>query len=373
MKPLRICHSEWSDGFGGQERRILLECVGLQERGHYVEIVTRPSCWIAEEARRRGIAVTEIDMRSKFDFKAIRALAKHLRAEKFDVLHTHSGIDSWIGGIAAKLAKMPALVRTRHLFMPFKRSPLNFVHYLPDRIFCLGETMRRMLVDDCGFPAGQITNIPTGIDFSTFLPERSRAAVREELGIAETTFLVLVVGVIRGVKRHDIALRGFAEMLASGGAAAADSVLVLAGDGPMRAEMERLAAELGLGERIKFLGHRTDVPDLMAAADILLLTSRSEAQSQALTQGIGLGIPAVATAVGGVPEVIIHEQTGLLVPPNEPAPVAAALLRLQQSPDLRRQLGDNGKRHALKRYDLSVMLDDTLRAYADILREKAGR
>jgi glycosyltransferase involved in cell wall biosynthesis len=366
MRPLKILHTEWSDGWGGQERRILLECEGLMARGHQVEIATRESCWTAKEARSRGIPTAFFPMARKLDFVSIRQLRAHLRQGRFDVVHTHSGIDAWIGGIAAKWAGTPALVRTRHLFMPFHRSPLNFVHYLPDRLFCLGDTMRTMLVDECGFPDREVVNIPTGIDFGQFRPSRNRSEVRAELGVGDDEFLVLVVGVLRGVKRHDIAIDGFARFLKAGGRGR----LVLAGDGPMRSNMEELVRSLGIEDQARLLGHRTDVPDLMGAADTLLLTSRSEAQSQALTQGIGLGIPAVATAVGGVPEVVVHERTGLLVPPGDPDAVAIALHRLADNPTLRRQLGDAGREHANRRYSLAAMLDATEAAYRTVLEEK---
>lgn len=366
MRPLKILHTEWSDGWGGQERRILLECEGLMARGHHVEIATRESCWIAKEAHSRGIPTSFFPMARKFDFQGIRQLKNYLKQGQFDVVHTHSGIDAWIGGIAAKLAGTPALIRTRHLFMPFHRGPLNFVHYLPDRLFCLGDTMRAMLVDECGFPAKEVVNIPTGIDFNLFRPARTRSEVRQELNIGDDEFLVLVVGVLRGVKRHDIAIEGFARFLKAGG----KGKLILAGDGPMRTNMEDLVHTLGIEADARLLGHRTDVPDLMGAADTLLLTSRSEAQSQALTQGIGLGIPAVATAVGGVPEVVVHERTGLLVPPGDMDAVATALKRLSDDPDLRQRLGAEGKVHANSRYSLAAMLDATEEAYRTVLEEK---
>ena len=151
INPVHILHTEWSNGAGGQERRILSESVGMLKRGHRVTIATGAQCWIAGEARRLGIAVEICPMRGKADLRAIRALIKFCRRENVDILHTHSGIDSWIGGIAAKFAGVPA-VRTRHLFLPLRYNPINFVHYLFDRFFALGETMRTMLVDECGFP-----------------------------------------------------------------------------------------------------------------------------------------------------------------------------------------------------------------------------
>ena len=365
---MRILHTEWSDGWGGQERRILLEARGLIERGHTVMLATRPSCWIAGEAARLGIPVHTMPMRGKFDFRAALELARLIKRAKIDLLHTHSGIDAWIGAFAGKLAGVP-VVRTRHLYLPLKRRWFNLVHYLTDCVFSLGETMRRMLIDECGFPPERVISIPTGIDFKTFTPTKTASAVRAELDIPEAAFLVLKVGVIRGVKRHEVAIRAFARLLPE----LPNAYLVLAGEGPMRQDMEALVETLGIQERVRFLGHRIDVPDLMNAADVLLLTSRSEAQSQALTQGIGLGLPVVATNVGGVPEVIIHEKTGLLVAPEDPEATAAALLRIARVPGLAAQLGAAAKAHALANYSLEAMLVRTERAYTALLESKRPR
>ena len=183
------------------------------------------------------------------------------------------------------------------------------------------------------------------------------------LGIADDVFVVLTVAVIRGVKRHDVALRAFKILLAT----FPNSRYLIAGEGPMRSDMERLASELGIDDAVRFLGHRTDVADLIRAADVMLLTSRSEAQSQALTQSIGLGLPAVATAVGGVPEVILHEKTGLLVPPDDPERTASALLRIAQNPAFAATLSAQGKMHAQQHYSLEVMLDQSEAVYRQLL------
>jgi glycosyltransferase involved in cell wall biosynthesis len=330
----------------------------MRKRGHRVTIATGADCWIAAEAGRLGIPVEICPMRGKVDIKAIKLLTNFCRRERVDILHAHSGIDSWIGGFAAKFAGVPA-VRTRHLFLPLKYNPINFVHYLFDRFFALGETMRTMLVKECGFPPEKVINIPTGIDFESFAPRHSRQQVRSMLGIDEDIFIVLTVAVIRGVKRHDVALKAFKILHAK----FPKSVYLIAGEGPMRPDMERLAAELAIGSAVRFLGHRTDVADLMHASDVMLLTSRSEAQSQALTQSIGLGLPVVATAVGGVPEVVLHEKTGLLVPPDDPDRTATALLRIAEDSAFAQSLSEKGKLHAQRHYSLEVMLDKSEAVY----------
>lgn len=365
---LRILHTEWSDGWGGQERRIIGEMAGLTARGHHVVLATRPQCKIAGKAAKIGIPVLFLPMRNKADLRSIIPLARYLRREAIQVVNTHSGVDSWIGAFAAKLAGTPVLVRTRHLNIPLKRSWLNFVHYLADQIISCGETMKTQLVEGCHFPPTQVTSIPTGIDFTRFTPSHSRQQVRQALALAPEDFVVLMAGIIRSVKRHAIALQAFQHLLQRHPTAQ----LLLAGEGPMLERMQQLAAELHIADKVHFLGHREDVPDLMAAADLLLLTSSSEGVPQAVTQALGLGVPVVATSVGGVPELILHEETGLLVPAENPQATADALLRIAEDPALAARLGAAGRAHALANYSHTAMLDKTEALLNALLAAKAG-
>jgi glycosyltransferase involved in cell wall biosynthesis len=360
---MRVLHTEWSDGWGGQERRVMSDLVGMRERGHQVFLVTRPGTRIGKEAELAGIPVFRLAMASNLDLISVVRLALLLRRQNIEVVNTHSGVDTWVGSLAAKLARVPALVRSRHLHLPLKRSWLNFVHYLPDALVASGETMRGYLIKDCGFPAPKVVSIPTGIRFESLAPLRDRAAVRKELGVAAEAFLILMVGVIRGVKRHELALRALHVLVET----VPGAQLVLAGEGPMRPDMERLAEQLGLADRVLFLGQRSDVGDLMNAADVLLLTSRSEGVPQAVTQALGLGLPVVATAVGGVPELVTHEQTGQLVPPEDVPAVAAALARVVQDIEWAKQLGAKGREHVRSRFSLDAMLDSTEGLYRTLL------
>ncbi len=357
---LTVLHTEWSDGWGGQERRILSEMIGMRKRGYRQLLACRSSCKIGTEAKSAGISTFHQPFAGKFDVASIRNLIRLIHDEGVDLVNTHSGIDSWVGGIAARLAGV-LLVRTRHLNLPLKRNLLNFVHYLPHAVVTCGEEMRRILINR-GFPPNEVHSIPTGIDFGAFKPKIQRADMRMTLKLQPDTFTVIMVGIIRGVKRHEIALRAFAELHRKH----PNSSLLLAGEGPMRVDMERLAAELQLGENIHFLGQRDDVPDLLQAADCLLLTSRSEGVPQAVTQAMGCGLPVVATAVGGVPELVIDGETGLLVPPESVELTALALQRLADNSKLACELALSGKQHAERLYSIDAMLGATESLYRQL-------
>lgn len=364
-RPFTILHTEWSDGWGGQERRIFSELQGMRERGHRVLLAARRQCTLARKAAEAGIPTSYFAFAGKFDPITVLQLYRFIRTQRVDIVSTHSGIDSWVAGMAARLAGV-ALVRTRHLNLPLKRTWHNFVHYLPQRIVTCGQATLANLRDEQGFPSTQLASIPTGIDFDCFIPRRSRFEVRQELGLSAESgqpyFIVLMAAVIRAVKRHEVAVKAFALLHQQH----PDTLLVFAGDGPMRAQIESLCATCGVAEAVRFLGHRDDIADLMAASDALLLTSRSEGVPQVVTQAMGLGLPVVATAVGGVPELVVNEQTGLLVPAEAPAETAAALGRLYADGALRERLAAAGRQHALARFSLSAMLDSTEALYSEL-------
>jgi glycosyltransferase involved in cell wall biosynthesis len=362
---LTILHTEWSDGWGGQERRILSEMQGMHERGHRVLLATRSGCLLAKKASDIGLPVTFFAFSGKFDLLTVMRLRSLIRKQGVDIVSTHSGIDSWVGGMAARLAGV-SLVRTRHLNLPLKRSWHNFVHFLPHRIVTCGQATLKNLREEQGFPAAQLTSIPTGIDFRQFTPRRTRLEVRAELGLSDTSgqsgFVVLMAAVIRAVKRHEVAIDAFASFHRKH----PDSVLLLAGEGPMRAQVEAMCAARGICDAVRFLGHREDIPDLMSASDALILTSRSEGVPQVVTQALGLGLPVIATAVGGVPELVIDGQTGLLVAAEDPAATATALCRLYDEAPLRERLSIAGRVHALTHFSRDVMLDATEALYAEL-------
>ena len=362
-----VLHTEWSNGWGGQERRVLSEMQGMRERGHRVLLATRKGCTLAHKAAEIGIPVACFAFSGKLDFLTVLRLWQFIRAQGVDIVSTHSGIDSWVGGMAARLSGA-RLVRTRHLNIPLRRSWHNFVHFLPHRIVTCGRATLANLRDDQGFPEDQLTSIPTGINFANFRPRRTRQQVRSELGLsgsdAQTRFIVLMVAVIRAVKRHEVAVDAFALFHQRH----PDSLLLLAGEGPMRTQVEAMCAIRGISGAVRFLGHREDIPDLMAASDALILTSRSEGIPQVVTQAMGIGLPVIATAVGGVPELVIDGKTGLLVAPERVEETAAALARLHDDPRLREQLSAAAREHVLAHFSSEAMLNLTEALYSELVK-----
>lgn len=365
----RILHTEWSNGWGGQEQRIILECRKAVERGHEVLIACQPGSGILAKAQQAGLPTVIVRMRSGYDPLAMLQLALLIRSRQIDVVNTHSGKDTWLGSLAARLAGARLLVRTRHLSVPLSTSPLNFVHRMADGIVTTGETIRQELISRNRLPAERIVSIATGVAVRRFDPQVVDAsAVRRELGLAAELRIVTMVAVLRSMKRHDLfveAARTLSERFPA-------AHFLIVGDGPGREGIAALIRAAGLEERITMTGYRQDVEAVMAASDVVVLTSdRNEGVPQSLSQAMAMAKPVVAAPVGSTAELVRHEETGLMAACGDASSFAAAIARLLDDPDLGQRLGEAARRHILANYTDDIMIDRTIQFYDQLLANKA--
>jgi glycosyltransferase involved in cell wall biosynthesis len=367
---LKILHTEWSEGWGGQEIRILADADILTRRGHQVTLLVRPGSGLEENARSKGLPVVVRRIKHAYDPASLIFIARLLRKERFQVVNTHSSVDSWVAGAAAKLAHTPALVRTRHLSVPVADHMFNVVYRWPDALVTTAEMIRRRLIEVNGFAPDRVASIPTGVDLDRFDPDLDPGEVRAELGLPPGGRVAAMVAVLRSWKRHEIFLEAAAKI-----AAEKDDVsFLVVGEGPRRPNIEAKIQELGLGGRVVLTGYRTDVPRILAACDVCALTSESsEGVPQSVLQYQAMARPVVGTAAGGIPEVIEDGVTGLLCPVNDAEAVAEAMTRLLDDPDLARRVGAAGRRRIERKHSLDAMADATLDLYRGIVQRKTGR
>jgi glycosyltransferase involved in cell wall biosynthesis len=220
----------------------------------------------------------------------------------------------------------------------------------------------------CGVPAGAIRVVPSAVDPAQLRPARTRAAVREAEGSPAGAACLLCAAALIHRKGIDVLLEAAARLSARGLA----PELWLAGDGPERVALEASARSLGLAARARFRGARDDVPDLLAACDVFVLPSRREGLGVAALEAMALARPVVASRVGGLAEAVLHETTGLLVPPEDPAALADALERLLRDPALRERLGAAGPGRVAARHSAKAMVDAYEGLYREVLAERAG-
>lgn len=357
----RILHTEWSDGWGGQEQRIILECRKMLERGHKVVIACQPGSGILKKAKEFGIATEEVVMRGSVDLVAAWSLCRVIKKHGINVVSTHSGKDSWPAGFAAKLAGVELLVRTRHLSLPIKNGLFNFVYRMPDGIVTTGEAIRNTMIADNGIPADKIISIATGVTLDRFDPGRACAPqLKRELGIPENAPVVTMVAVLRGMKRHDLLVTA-AKLLRP---EFPEARYLVVGDGPGREWLQGLVREAGLEDRVVLAGYRGDIPEILSISDVFVLTSdRNEGVPQSISQAMAMARPVVASPVGSIPELILDGQTGLLAAPGDAASFAQAIGRLLQDQPLRAELGRAARAHVLAGYTDDIMTQKTLDFY----------
>jgi len=301
-------------------------------------------------------------MRGAWDAAAVLRLRTVMRAGRAALVHTHSSVDSWLATVAAKSLGLP-VVRSRHVTIPILRRRA-LVYRLADRIITTGEAVAAR-VRECGVPSHRIVAITSGVDTTRFHPGVSGKAVREELGIGPGDPAVGLVANVRGSKGHAVFLEAAREVLATH----ANARFVIVGDGVGFEDVRRRVRESGIAGAVIMTGFRRDIPEIMAALDVLVLPSiKSEATSQVIPQALAVGIPVAAAATGGIPEIIRDGETGYLVEPGNAGALARAIRALLDDPDRAREMAAAGQALVRSRYSSDITMAATTDVYRALLR-----
>jgi glycosyltransferase involved in cell wall biosynthesis/pimeloyl-ACP methyl ester carboxylesterase len=353
----KIVHAESSREFGGQERRVLSESVGMRDRGHDVSIATPRGGALAHHAADAGLDVIAVSFERSRLLGSVRRVASLLRRLRPDVFVTHSSEDSWPSALACRIAPRPgALIRSRHISAQVSPGPLHrFLYRQSDFLITTGEAIRRELADSGLADLDRSASIPTGIDLDHFRPDpTARGAVRHALGLQAETPVIGVVAFLRQDKGHVVLLEAMRAIHERHPGA----VLLVIGDGPERDRLAARVKALGLDPAVRFLGRREDIPALLSSLDVFCLPSiRNE----------------VSTRVGGIPEAVRDGASGYLVDPADPAALADALVDLLADPGRRARWGVAGRAHVSEHFSIQGMLDRTEAAYTTALTMAARR
>lgn len=310
---------------------------------------------LGEQLIREGFQVTHLSRRPGVDLAIGNKIARQVRELDVDLFHAHQYTPFFYASLSRGVRSTPPILFTEHgRHYPDHRRPKRviankFLMRRGDRVTAVAHWIKQALVDNEGIPADRIEVIHNGIDPGKFNVDTTgevRRAVRLELDIAPDQPTILQVARFHPVKDHATALQAFALVLSQ----VPGAVLLLAGDGDERQRLHTLCVELGIRDRVRFLGVRRDVPRLMAAADAFLLSSLSEGISVTLLEAMGCGLPIVATNVGGNPEVVVDGQTGLLSPRSDSAGLARNLIALLRDPARRKAFAAAGRQRLLDHF-----------------------
>lgn len=362
---IRVLHTEWSMGWGGQEIRILAEMKAFRDRGLDMELACREGARIAAAAQQAGFTVHFLPFAGRLHLGTILGLRRIVRAGDFSLIHTHSSVDSWCGGLAGRLFGIP-VVRSRHLsaeVSPGFNARLVY-DWLPDAVISSGRHIRDQLVDRCGCRPDKHFSVPAGADHLRFSPEADGAAVRKEFGLSGAFPVIGIVAVLRSWKGHRVLFDACARLLET----YPELRLLVVGDGPLREHLPGWAAAAGLVERVLFAGHRDDVPACMRAMDVCVLPSlKNEATSQVMPQAMLAGTPVICSSAGGLTEVVHDGATGRVVPPGDATRLSAALADCFSNQEKTIEMTRRAREYALKYLTFEKQIEDTQTVYELVL------
>ncbi|MDP2834783.1 MAG: glycosyltransferase [Pseudomonadota bacterium] len=363
---MNILHTEASCGWGGQEIRILEEARGMIARGHEVSLACPPEARIFSEAARYGVPAVALPIGRK-NLRGLFALRHHIAQSRPDVINTHSSTDTWLAALALRLISAPPpLVRTRHISaaVPDNASSRWLYGKASAHVASTGERLRETLIRDLGLAPERVTSVPTGIDTVRFQPG-DRIAARQALGLATDSRWIGIVATLRSWKGHLHLLEALARMGRD------DVNLVIVGDGPYREVIEQRIGELGLGARVTLAGEQRNPELWLRALDLFCLPSyANEGVPQALMQAMLTGLPVISTPVGAITEIIEDGRTGLIVPPQNPAALAAAAERLLTDAALAQRLGAAARADAVERFGFERMIGRMETIFANAIAPK---
>jgi glycosyltransferase involved in cell wall biosynthesis len=353
---MNILHLEASSGWGGQEIRILREAEGMRLRGHTVLLAVSKGGGLVKQARDKGFTVYELHFKKLAWPLCLVQLLRIMKRHQIDLVNTHSSLDSWIGGIAARIADR-AIVRTRHLSTPIKAGLNSRLVYgkLADFVVTTCASILPMISAQSGKKASLCRSIATGVDPSQIQVDPKEAlAFRKQIGVSSDDFLVGTACFMRSWKGIDDLLKA-ADLLR----ATPHLKWVIIGGG--HAERHKIKArELQLEKIVTFTGHLDNPFPAMAALDAFaLLSTANEGVSQAILQAAYLGKPLIATPIGGLSEVCIDQVTGLTVAPFSPTEVAQAVLKIKHHP----HFGQAARQLVLDQFTLTHTLDQMEEVY----------
>jgi glycosyltransferase involved in cell wall biosynthesis len=364
----RIVHILSSFGMGGQERVAFDLAVSQRRAGCQVTVLSLappPDGPLAAELRDAGIAAERVARpKPGVDPILILRLARWFRNHRIELVHTHNRMALIYGAPAARLARA-AVVHTKHGNNPkggtrliagnlAARVVAAFVAVSPETA---AFARKRREVDE-----RRLLVISNGIELGRFYPApAARDQVRGELGIPGDAWVFGTVGRIATEKNHALLVRAMAPLLGPG------TRLIIAGDGPLRSAVSELVTTLGITAFVHLLGARRDVPDVLNALDAFVMSSDTEGLPLVVLEAMATGLPVLSTAVGGIPTVLDHGQTGFLVPAGDEAALRARAADLRGDPAASRACGALARSAAVTRFSAERMQREYLELYARVL------
>jgi len=353
---------EWRGG----QRQVLFLARALKARGRPFRLVCQPASPLHEKAAAEGLPVLPLRMRSELDLRAILKLARAMKRDGCRLAHFHDAHAVAVGKAAAALAKVPLRIISRRVDFPIK-SRSKYVKDI-DAVIAISDEVKRILVKG-GVPARLVDVVPSGVDFAPFRDVADRGFLRRELRFRPDDFLVGIVAQLEDHKGHRYLIEATRIIKEE----TPRIKLIVVGSGSLELELSRQVQDLGVEDLVFFLGFREDVPRILASLDLFVLSSHMEGLGSSIMDAMAAKLPVVATRAGGIPEIVVHRETGLLVPPRSPSALAEAVLKLYKDRKLAAAMGEKGFQVVHETFSAEAMAERIVGIYERVADKKRVR
>lgn len=366
-----ICQVLHSLQVGGAEVLAARLARQLRDRYRFLFVCLDHLGTLGEELRAEGFPIEVLDRRPGLDWRSTFRLARLLRRERVDLLHAHQYTPFFYALTARWLGRRIPVLFTEHgrHFPDYPRRKRILANRLllsrRDRVAAVGESVRQAVIANEGIAAERVGVIYNGIDLDAFAKgSQDRDGARREMGVDPDDLVVIQVARLDYLKDHLTAIRALERVAAQ----CPQVRLVLVGEGPEREKIEADVCQRRLCSHVRFLGLRSDVARLVPAADVFLLTSISEGIPLTLIEAMAAGLPVVSTRVGGIGEIVVEGQTGLLAPSGDDGELAEHIVSLAADAERRHHLGQAGRKRAHALFSEEQMHTSYRGLYEEILR-----
>ncbi len=365
---IKVLHldTELSWRGGQQQAAYLIEA--MHRRGCLTALVGQPKSAIGAFCLEKRVPFIPLRMLGEADIVAGWRIAKLCRRHGFQILHLHSSHALAIGLWAKLFLRSLKLIAVRRVDFHIQQnrfSQRKYRHPWLDRIVCISEAIRQILMED-GIPAEKLVTIHSGVDIHKFDHVDPGSDFRDRLDIPTDHVLIGTIAAMAGEKDYPTLLRA-AKIVCD---TLEQATFCAIGDGADREKILQLHRELGLGKRFILPGYRTDIGEFLKSFDIFVLASKQEGLGTSILDAQAVGLPVIACRSGGIPEIIEHGANGWLVPAQDPAALAGAIIRMINDPALRIKLGQNALR-SVKKFDIAITVEKNLRLYQSVVENKS--
>ena len=351
-----VLHIDSAKTWRGGQQQVLYLAERLTD--YHNIIACPPRSPLAERAKAIGLKVLPVEMHGEWDLLAVCKLKKIIRKNSIRIVHLHSSHAHALGLLAAKSAGNCKVILSRRVDFPIKKNILSRVKYSNvDRIIAISERVKQVLMAD-GLPKERIDVVYSGVDIQRFQNVAANYLIsglalnREKLIIGNIAALAWHKDHRTLIETARIVLDEFPQV-----------IFLIAGDGPLRREIEILIKKLNLEEKVKLLGFRQDIPEILSILDLFVLSSSWEGLGTSLLDAFASRVPVVATNVGGIPEIVKDRVNGILVPPNNPGILARAIIHLLKNRDFARQMAEEGFKMVKEKFSIEKIVEQIRKIY----------